>query len=318
MQCYLMDENAYWGACAYDCKPGVGWAENWTCEELGERAPDPLGCSWSGESCISNRLCCHGGQKCLRKNDIEAYCTDASELEEGWSGEVIGGARDEYAVAPVAPEEARGTSLYCFMAVLPGSYEEQLKDHIAEISASIFACDASTVFWSRQADFTSEGSWTSVVNTDSFKLVWGEVKQDGQYQSHDWTVKVDPDSVFFPGRLRQHLQKLNAPKETPIYIKNVPMGFGFFGAIEVFSKEAVDKLFWDGVLDKCEQEVGTHSGEDGYLKGCMDMIGAGFMEDVDVLRNPSADGCADPARVCFHAFKNVEAWDGCFHQALGW
>jgi len=50
----------------------------------------------------------------------------------------------------------------------------------------------------------------------------------------------------------------------------------------------------------------------------MDMIGAGFMEDVDVLRNPSADSCADPARVCFHAFKTVEAWDRCFHQALGW
>ncbi|CAK0877230.1 unnamed protein product, partial [Prorocentrum cordatum] len=262
MRCYSMDENAYWSSCAYDCKPGVGWAENWTCEELGERAPDPLGCSWSGEACTVNKLCCHEGQSCVRKNEIEAYCTheDITELD-GWTGEVIGGARAEYAVTPVAPEDrARGTSLYCFMAVLPGSYEEQLKDLAAEKGASIFACDASSVFWTWHADKTEEGSWTSVINTDVFKSVWGDVKKDGQYQWHDWSVKVDPDSVFFPDRLKQHLQKLNAPKEMPIYIKNTDEDFGFLGAIEVFSKEALDKLFWDGILDKCEKEVGTHSG----------------------------------------------------------
>jgi hypothetical protein len=315
MQCYSMDENAYWSSCAYECKPGVGWAENWTCDEIGERAPDPLGCSWSGEACIANKLCCHEGQSCVRKNDIEAYCTH-EDVPEGWDGEVLGGARYEYAVAPVAPEEARGTSLYCFMAVLPGSYEEQLKDLAAAKGASIFACDASSVFETWQADKTEEGSWTSVINTDVFKSVWGEVKKDGQYQWHDWSVKVDPDSVFFPDRLKQHLQNLNAPKEMPIYIKNVDKEFGFYGAIEVFSKEALDKLFWDGILDKCEKEVGTHSGEDGYIKGCMDMLGAGAMEDIDILRTPSADSCDDPARVCFHAFKDAAAWEGCYNQAL--
>jgi len=315
MRCYSMDENAYWSSCAYDCKPGVGWAENWTCGEIGERAPDPLGCSWSGEACIANKLCCHEGQSCVRKNDIEAYCTH-EDVPEDWDGEVLGGARYEYPVTPVAPEEARGTSLYCFMAVLPGSYEEQLKDLAAEMGASIFACDASSVFSAWQAETTEEGSWTSVINTEVFKSVWAEVNKDAQYQGYDWSVKVDPDSVFFPDRLKVRLQSLNAPKDIPIYIKNTDMGFGFFGAIEVFTKEALDKLFWDGILDKCEQEVGTHSGEDGYIKGCMDMLGAGAMEDLDVLRTPSADSCDDPDRVCFHAFKDAAAWEGCYNQAL--
>jgi hypothetical protein len=314
MQCYLMDENAYWGACAYDCKPGVGWAENWTCEELGERAEDGLGCAWSGKACAFNKLCCHEGQQCVRKNAMEAYCSH-EEPPEDWDGEVIGGCRNEYIVGPVSEDEARGTSLFCFMAVLPGSEEEGLRDLAAGMGASIFACDASASYGTWQTDRAVEGTWDSVINTEVFKSVWYDVQKDGQYMNYDWVVKVDPDSVFFPDRLKDHLWALHAPREAPIYIKNTDRDFGFLGAIEVFSKEAVDKLFWPGVIEVCAQEAGEHSGEDGFMKGCMDMIGAGAMEDIDVLRTPAAKDCNDAARVCFHAFKDPGSWEGCYNAA---
>jgi hypothetical protein len=309
-----MDDHGFYASCSYDCKPGVGWAANWTCKEMGERAEDGLGCAWSGKACTHNKLCCHEGQTCVRKNAMEAYCSHEDPPDD-WDGEVIGGSRSEYPVQPVAPEEARGTSLFCFMAVLPGSGEESLRDLASAKGASIFACDAHATFNTWQTEFIQEGTWNSVVNTDVFKSVWYDVQKDGQYQSHDWVVKVDPDSVFFPDRLKAHLGGFNAPREMPIYVKNTERDFGFLGAIEVFSKEAVDKLLWPDVLKRCEEEVGLRSGEDGYMKGCMDMIGAGYMEDVDVLRTPAAKDCNDGRRVCFHAFKDVSGWEGCYNTA---
>jgi len=48
-------------------------------------------------------------------------------------------------------------------------------------------------------DGETTSSW---LNTLVFIKAWQLVKWDGRYQKHDWTVKVDPDAVFFPERLR--------------------------------------------------------------------------------------------------------------------
>jgi hypothetical protein len=286
---------------------------NWTCEALGKPAPDRLGCSWPGSVCSHNKLCCHATDKCVRrKENVEAYCTNWDAEGDEW----LGGARQEYEVAPVAPEEARGTSLFCLMGVLPGSNEEQLRDIAAAKNGSIFGCDESAVFDTWQAEFVHEGGWNSVANTDVFKSVWNEVKKDGRYKKYDWTVKVDADSVFFPDRLKWHLQNMNPPKKTPIYVKNCNGGFGFYGAIEVFSREALDELFWNGNVDNCAESVQGHSGEDQYLKECMDMIGVGFMQNSDVLNTAGATSCGDPNRVCFHPFKSTWAWEGCYNQVV--
>merc|ERR1712050_792410 len=49
------------------------------------------------------------------------------------------------------------------------------------------------------------GKWNTALNTDIFIGVWNAVSLLGRYQYHDWTVKVDPDAVFFPERLRELL-----------------------------------------------------------------------------------------------------------------
>merc|ERR1711860_344804 len=39
-----------------------------------------------------------------------------------------------------------------------------------------------------------------------FTRVWEAVKKDGRYRNNDWTVKISPDTVLLPGRLRVHLK----------------------------------------------------------------------------------------------------------------
>jgi hypothetical protein len=57
------------------------------------------------------------------------------------------------------------------------------------------------------------GRWHTALNTDVFIAVWSEVCHQGDHRNHDWVVKVDPDSVFFPVRLRWLLQKHDATRK---------------------------------------------------------------------------------------------------------
>jgi len=208
------------------------------------------------------------------------------------------------------------------VVVLPGSDEEGLRWAAESKKASIFACDSHDVFDSWQSARADTGeaaggdgaTWGSVINTDVFVNVWEQVLKRGLYKKQDWTAKVDPDSVFFPDRLKYKLQNLHAPKGWPIYIKNTLKDFGFLGACEVLSVEAVNK--YSRYYHECYAAISAGSGEDGYIKGCMDMIGAGYMLELDVLRTPwHPDACTDPGRVTFHPRKDPGSWDQCYNEA---
>jgi hypothetical protein len=77
---------------------------------------------------------------------------------------------------------------------------------------SIFACDEHAVY----SNTTSEdlrgltprivehdlscpigGQWHTRLNTWIFMALWRQVWEDGQFRFTAWTVKVDPDAVFF-------------------------------------------------------------------------------------------------------------------------
>merc|ERR1712113_1211728 len=111
----------------------------------------------------------------------------------------------------------------------------------------------------------------------------------GLWRSHPWTVKVDPDTVFLPGRLRTRLKALRAPERQAIYIRNCNMSFGFFGAIEVLSRSAVSKLA--ASIADCQRTMVGLSGEDGWMRECLDAIGVGHMDDFDILRTPWDRAC---------------------------
>lgn len=159
------------------------------------------------------------------------------------------------------------------------------------------------------------------MNTDVFLDAFEKIRVDGRYAKWDWTVKADPDCVFFPDRLMGHIWGLRAPPFMPLYLKNngVDPGLGnngFLGAIEVFSNAAMKTFFANA--EDCKQYLGVDSGEDGFFKSCMDALGVGFMTDVNIF-TPDYDPavCREGNRVAFHPIKFYKEFQCCIDIVMG-
>merc|ERR1712113_253048 len=202
------------------------------------------------------------------------------------------------------------------MAFLPKSTEVSLKDIAQKNKLGVFGCDAHDLFHSWATNSAGWDTGTStLVNTDVFINVFDQVRKRGKYLKHDWTVKADADCVFVPQRLRQHIQKLRPPAHTGVYVKNNGMdpglgNNGFLGAIEIFSKRAM-QVYFDNAAG-CKKYFGLSCGEDGFFKGCMDALGIGFMKDDDIFfPDHGAGACRQTQRVAFHPLKTAEKWQHC-------
>jgi len=208
------------------------------------------------------------------------------------------------------------------MAILPKSPEVALMELAKRSKTSIFACDASDVFHSWQS---AKSGWdtgeATLTNTDVFINVWDQVHEAGSFMDYDWTVKVDADAVLIPDRLRGHITGLRVPPNRAIYLKNNAMdpglgNNGFLGAVEVFSKNAVE-TYLDN-KEGCRQTLGIQAGEDGFFKGCMDALGVGFMVDANLF-NPdlSPGACINGNRAAFHPLKDPVNWQCCIDLING-
>lgn len=119
-----------------------------------------------------------------------------------------------------------GTSLYCYCLMLPFGYEPKLLAAQKQKKVGVFECDEFTVFSNSTMlldtghrvplhvellSFTLAvpygGKWHTALNTPVFNKIWTKVKDMGIYLKHDWVVKADPDTVWFPKRLVQVLRK---------------------------------------------------------------------------------------------------------------
>jgi len=187
---------------------------------------------------------------------------------------------------------------------------------------SIFGCNESMTLHSWKS---AGGEWdtgeTTLINTDVFYKAFEAIREDQRYLKWDWTVKADPDCVFFADRLMGHLWGLRAPPYVPVYIKNngVDPGLGnngFLGAIEIFSQTAMKTYFANSA--ECLKFLGTDCGEDGYFKGCMDALGVGFMKDENIF-TPDYDphACANAERVAFHPIKTYKEYQCCVDIVMG-
>lgn len=333
------EKNQWYATCMDACIPGQPFAHDedqqaWTCKPLGDRAPVPLSCSWAGSDCSKTRQCCQQGYQCMQKDQYWSACTQVEQgpwtadgtpaktlpKPDGWQGTNLGGWRSEFQVYGVDPKDAAKTTLFCFMAILMGSAEEKLVDVAWNRKSGIFGCEDSRIYHAGSSNFSTWSTGQStLVNTGVFVKIWQEVRTEGKYQHQDWTVKADADCIFFPARLRSHLQALNAPAYTPLYIKNTLPRYtngGFLGAIEVFSKTAVEAFVDNSAA--CAKHMGLKSGEDGYLKDCLDALGVGFMTD-ELMMHPSglASECQVKEFASYHPFKSSSNWTTCYDIAVG-
>jgi len=321
--CFAKDDT--YATCMRDC--GGDDKKDWSCKAHGNRSRFEPGCAWAGKSCAKDQLCCNIGFNCIVKDETFVGCVHAVQkstwfakklpLPAGWKGDFIGAGRTEYSV-PAAPEgqPVAGTTMYCFMAMLPDSQEVDLMKLAKQGKASIFACEASDVFHSWQS---AKNGWdtgeATLANTDVFINVWEQVQKSGRYLDFEWTVKVDADAVLVPSRLKQHIAGLRPPANRAIYLKNNAMDAGlgnngFLGAVEVFSKIAV-QIYFDNYHD-CKTTLGLNAGEDGFFKGCMDAIGVGFMTDPALFKpDISAGACIAKEHAAFHPLKQPVDWQCC-------
>jgi len=153
-------------------------------------------------------------------------------------------------------------------------------------------------------------------NTRLFINAWEAVHYVGRYKNTDWTVKVDPDTVLIPDRLRWHVQS-HMDRPTFIITCTKPgMKPIMFGALEAISKTALDMYF-----DRRYECEGLHTdewGEDRWMSNCLEYLGAPGEEDFSMVSDGVCAGvfCGSGA-AAFHPFKDAGAWQGCYWQAVG-
>jgi len=239
-------------------------------------------------------------------------------------------------------------SMFCWAVVRPWGYEPGLVQAQYRRGASIFNCDTYAVLSSGEdvdlgpvkalfipdtdpgadvGDLTHMGTTTnSWLNTWIFMQAWKVVHKETTAIQHDWTVKVDPDAVFFPERLRFHVaDHTPAGGGASLYFMNCNREFGgqhtgakLFGSLEVFSRKAL-KAYMTGA-GKCEEELDWKGwGEDYFMSHCMDHLGVGRVEDFGMLSDKRCwwTECTDTWKVSFHDFKDEDSYFECWEKSLG-
>mmetsp|Transcript_3806 Transcript_3806/g.12122 ORF Transcript_3806/g.12122 Transcript_3806/m.12122 type:complete len:435 (+) Transcript_3806:72-1376(+) len=226
-------------------------------------------------------------------------------------------------------------TLFCFSIMRSSGYELSLVRVQLAQGLSIFACDAYTVFSDDVVWLTPgppvridsealgmdleapEGVKEHILNTEIFLQAWENVRKEGRYKQYEWVVKVDPDAVFFPDRLRKRLDSEVQEGGSVLYFLNCQVSFGLFGALEVFSRKAME-AFYAG-LPRCKSEVSWKDvGEDLFMRQCMDHLGVDHAKDYELLADGYCNTQPSPCssgQVAFHPFKNVEIYLQCVREA---
>jgi len=240
-----------------------------------------------------------------------------------------------------AGEPGRG-SFYCFALMIPGTDEESLLLWQVNEGVSLFACEEAAVYSNISRELVpglttlkvdsnlacdKGGEFGTALNTDIFFAVWDAVIANGRYKKHSWSVKVDPDSVFFPHRMHDMLDLLidDGMSEPGVYVNNCQ--YGMHGPLEVLSVAAVDT--WVNGRQECVDHFEKLCqgpcfwGEDMFLDQCMQkVLNATRVDDFNQLLedhcSPPAgwEECTSGSAAAFHPYKNVSAYKKCFHSAL--
>lgn len=298
-------------------------------------------CADEGEYCLG-KSCCNQDMTCFEKHPLFAACkkecrpgVDEAEPEEqqtAWSCEEV---------APPSPTPTGdGASLFCFALMVPGSYEVQLLEAQLAQRAGVFGCDDSAVYsnasvrlraeaWSvrtqvLEGSLDSElgGVYYTALNADVFVRVWKKVFAGGEFAGHDWTVKVDPDAVLMPARLKHHVAnyKYLQNKKDSVFLSNCKDGL--HGPVEVLSLGAM-REFRGGIGGCVEAFEGEFDkfGEDVFLRHCLTHLGVSRLDDYGLLKETHCDpfpGEPMPCtmgKVAFHPLKTPDDWLQCLAQA---
>lgn len=354
-QCFNKSKD--WAMCLPECTRGPLLTDAdpliWDCTPLGDRTPGiPQAtrghiakwveeeCSKEGENCMRTMCCAEPTKQCYTRDDEHAGCyrgcvqthNPYDPNQANWTCEKLG---------VRTPRKWQSPSLYCFHVMRVNSYENGIVSQELQLrgGAGIFACEQYDVFASDGEAWLGDGPLGKVrthhfaaaavgksidgtaANTQLFKNVWEAIKYVGRYKLTDWTIKVDPDAVLFPKRLRASLAKHPNNNKKGRFIINcnkkwmTPM---MFGSVEAISREALDTYFEavDSYQNECQHHV-NQWGEDRWLNDCLLKLGATGIQDFAMVGDKVCTGadCSD-GKAAYHWFKKPETWKACFDTAL--
>lgn len=231
-----------------------------------------------------------------------------------------------------------GPSLFCYAVMLPKSYEETLLLMQYKKKWGIFSCAEAEIYSNREvrigslttvvvnSDLKADvgGDFNTALNTPVFLAVWHAVFAGGRYLKHDWTVKADPDTVFFPDRLRRMLLGHEEDPRRGVYFNNCK--YGLHGPIEVFSRNALRVL--QAGAPACVAHLTKLCsgpcpfGEDMFFDKCLVYLQVEREDNYDLIMEEHCDGgtdylrCDNPSKVSFHPFKTKQAYRTCIQNAM--
>lgn len=241
------------------------------------------------------------------------------------------------------------TRLFCFVVMRNFGNDKELVQTQYNDKTGIFKCEDSQVMSGHVVDLSggSGAFMTTKIdngkihhdegmhqNHDLFIEVWAKVKHDGRYKNADWIVKTDPDTLFIPDRLRARLGgRSHAEMHATFYancagahdIQKTDRDVFMYGALEVFSKAAIEKYFQN--VEQCEAKVTFEQGgwwEERFITHCLEMHGVKINSwlngDLNLLSDPHCQAhlqepdCEGTA-VAFHPLPTAEKWDACYKTA---
>jgi len=352
-QCFR--KNASHAVCRGACTPGVDLydadgPQEWECKPLGPLTPGlPLEpyregkevaewvgdrCAASGsENCLKSRCCKDAGKQCYEKDSGWGACMQGC-VPGPMEGDKSGGNWTCRALGPRTRAAWKSPTLYCFSVIQPFGYERGLMLAQQSTGAGIWACEEYTVFSTEKVSlgFGPNGPVETVTfvpapvvrskdytagNAELFMHVWDALSALGIWRTTDWTVKVDPDAVLLPPRLKQHLKPHNGEK---VYVVNcakpfMPEGPMMFGALEAISASAISAYF-AGAGD-CAGGLPWHEwGEDLFMGKCLEKLGVKRLNDFTIYSDGVCNGvdCTDPDAAAFHPKKDVASWMACLKE----
>jgi len=317
-------------------------------------------CSTSKDNCINSKCCKTSGFHCFGLTDTKAQCL---------KGDCIPGPNK--ACKPLsktlsleADSMKPARKLFCF-SVYTANTGSTKKNHELELltmqfakNVSIFACEEYAVYSDGDAslggglvitkvpdvkgDFhfakrKKTGAW---INTGMFIQVWKAIGEAGHFAKWDWVVKVDPDAVFVPERLRNRIQWMPRTVSGSVLQNCKYVDYGFFGNLEVYSITAFKILLAN--LDTCYTLVpwkigiknGIHGpmGEDLFAEICMEKNGVNKIEAFDVTadgacafnrpegqkKNKTFQPDCKTQKPAMHPFKKPDAYFKCLDETMAY
>jgi hypothetical protein len=246
-------------------------------------------------------------------------------------------------------------SLFCVSVMLPWGYEKALLrwQHAQKdgTGVGIFRCNDFAVYSNESIVIQEKtkdleevkttvmegnlevkfgGKWNTALNTGVFVRFWARMMKDSRTWRNEWTVKIDPDAVFFPSRLREMLRHkwwsgvAGCDKQDceskPVYLNNCHRGM--HGPIEVISLGGLKA--YNKSWERCREDakVSKIQQEDFYYRKCWDLLGVKKQEAYNLLfenlyacdeRSDTRDGrhpCFS-RQVSFHPFKTTKGYEQC-------